>query len=97
MTLFILSSAAPHLYAGISPRPSELEKIIDVSHSPRITHCLMGNSHLNKGQTDEAISEYRTVLELDPDCAEAGSNLAVAYYAKGYFDLASNYSKKLLK
>jgi tetratricopeptide (TPR) repeat protein len=37
---------------------------------------------------DEAISEYRTVLETNPDCAEAHSNLAIAYYAKGSFDLA---------
>lgn len=37
---------------------------------------------------DEAISEYRTVLDMNPHYAEAHTSLAVAYFAKGCLDLA---------
>ena len=48
----------------------------------------MATSYLEKGMINEAISEYRTVLDMNPHYAEAHTSLAVAYFAKGCLDLA---------
>ena len=45
-----------------------------------------GNEHLNRGNLDQAISDYTRALEIDPCYAEAYCNRGVAYLAKDQYD-----------
>ena len=49
------------------------------------------------GMMDEAISEYRRVLELDPDHIEAHNNLGVAYRMMGMLEEALREHERVLK
>jgi len=51
---------------------------------------------VGKGQTDEAISQYREAIRLKPDYAEACNNLGNALSDKGQFDEAiSQYQQAI--
>ncbi|MBI5642664.1 MAG: tetratricopeptide repeat protein [Deltaproteobacteria bacterium] len=50
-----------------------------------------------KGQLDEAIKEYETVLQFNPKSAETYNNLGFAYFDKGDFDKALESQKKAVE
>lgn len=49
-------------------------------------HVVAGVAHLDQGRLDEAIAEFLTALELDPDDAYAHYNLGLAHYSQGRLD-----------
>ena len=96
LVLFLFPPNVSSTYAGIRPHKSDLEKTMCISHSPFTLCYHMATSYLDKGMIDEAISEYRAVLAMDPDCPEAHNSLGVAYFSKGMIDEAiSEYKKEL--
>jgi tetratricopeptide (TPR) repeat protein len=55
-----------------------------------------GNDYANKGQYDEAISNYNKALEINPRLAEAYESRGIAYGKKGQCNQAiSDYTKAL--
>jgi tetratricopeptide (TPR) repeat protein len=50
------------------------------------THLNLGIAHMDKGDLDGAIAEYRQALRLKPDDAKAHFNLGVALRLKGDLD-----------
>lgn len=59
---------------------------------PALRHCYLAKQYLDKGQYEEAASEYETALEVNPKCIEAHQGLGVVYefnaegirYGKGF-------------
>ena len=49
------------------------------------------------GQADEAITHFRKVLEITPDCAEIHFNLGVALASRGQVDEAATHFRKALE
>ena len=61
-----------------------------------IDHIKRGNDHLNKGESDQAISEFTKAIEINPGFAKAYNNRGWAYYNKGEYDQAiPDYNKAL--
>ena len=61
-----------------------------------LAHKAFGDALDMKGQTDEAISQYREALRLKPDYADAHNNLGGALCKKGQIDEAiSQYQEAL--
>jgi tetratricopeptide (TPR) repeat protein len=59
-------------------------------------HYNIGNALAQKGQIDEAITEYRRSLEIYPNYAQARTNLGNALFKKGHLDEAiAQYQKSL--
>jgi len=59
-------------------------------------HLFKGISYGNKGQNDQAISNYTKALEINPKFAKAFLSRGVAYRMKGQYDQAiSDYNKAL--
>ena len=56
-----------------------------------------GLAHYNKGQYDEAISDYTEALKINPRYAETYVNRGTAYYSKGQFDQAISDCTEALK
>ncbi len=55
-----------------------------------------GTAHLEKGEYDQAISEFNKALEINPRDANAYFNRGLAYHNKGQYDQAiSDYTKAL--
>ena len=52
-------------------------------------HFRAGKEAMRTGQTERAIREYREVLRLMPNLAEAHANLGMAYYNAGQYQQAS--------
>ena len=55
-----------------------------------------GEAALKKGQYDEAIDQFKTALEIDPESANAYRGLGVAYFKSGDKQKASEAFKKPL-
>ena len=88
LVLFLSPQNVSSIFAGIRPQNSYLETTMSASHSTYALSYNIATSCLNRGMIDEAISEYRMVLNMNPDYAKAHNNLAVAYFAKECLDLA---------
>ena len=84
------------------------EKILDgmpgVIQSDKITQetsvddlSITGDEYYNKGMLDEAIEEFKEVLEIDPDEAETHYNLGNAYVDKELFNEAVSAYKKAIE
>ena len=56
-----------------------------------------GNRHYKSGNYAQAISNYRTALEIRPNNAKAQFNLGDVYYAKQSYDTASNEFQKVVE
>ncbi len=57
---------------------------------------ITGDEYYDKGMLDEAIEEFKEVLEIDPDDAETCYNLGNAYVDKEMFDEAISVYKKAI-
>jgi tetratricopeptide (TPR) repeat protein len=58
------------------------------------THFRAGQEAMRAGQTERAIREYREVLRLEPNLAEARVNLGLAYFVAGQYQQASTELEK---
>ena len=73
-------------------RPAELSlksiKVVIEKKIKRETaiHLFKGDSYGNKGQYDQAISEYTKFIEINPEYAEAYNNRGAVYEKKGQYD-----------
>jgi len=54
----------------------------------------LGFVHARLGHSDEALANYRKALELDPECASAHLNLAVAFAQSGAFADAEKHYRQ---
>lgn len=54
--------------------------------SPEYQHLNKGDKYSEKGQWDDAIAEYNSALEINPDFLEALFNRGTAYVEKGTYD-----------
>src|SRR3990172_3014746 len=64
-------------------QPQEAAPAGQAQADPGKEHFEKGVQHSLKGELDQAIKEYETVLTLNPQSAEAYNNLGFAYYDKG--------------
>ena len=97
LVFFLSLQNVSSIYAGIRPQNSYPETTMSASHSSYALSYNIATSHLNKGMIDEAISEYRMVLNMNPDyAAEAHNSLGVAYFSKGMIDEAISEYKQAL-
>jgi len=56
-----------------------------------------GLAYYNKGEFDQALSDYNKAIEIDPELAEAHNNIGLLYQAKGEFDQAIHYFSKAIE
>jgi len=59
-------------------------------------HSKLGNAYFKKGMLDEAISEYKKALTINPNFIAVHSNLGYAFHNKGMLDEAISEYKKAL-
>jgi tetratricopeptide (TPR) repeat protein len=96
LVLFLSPQNVSSIFAGIHTQNSYIETTMIASHSTYALSYNIATSYLNKGMIDEAIAEYKTVLDMNPDYAEAHNSLGVAYFSKGMIDEAiAEYKKEL--
>ncbi len=59
-------------------------------------HLFKGTSYANKGQFDQAISDYTNAIEINPKYAEAYYARGIVYYDQGEYDQAiSDFTKAI--
>lgn len=75
------------------PAPSSQQAAAD----PGKEHFEKGVQHSLKGELDQAIKEYETVLTYNPKSAEAYNNLGFAFYDKGDFSKAVEFQQKSIE
>jgi tetratricopeptide (TPR) repeat protein len=75
--------------------PGESDKMVEETTVDG--HSIRGSEYYNKGMLDEAIEEFKEVLEIDPDDAEAHYNLGNAYVDKEMFEEAISAYKKAIE
>jgi tetratricopeptide (TPR) repeat protein len=75
--------------------PGESDKMVEETTVD--DHSIRGSEYYNKGMLDEAIEEFKEVLEIDPDDAETHYNLGNAYEDKEMFDEAISAYKKTIE
>ena len=71
-----------------------LKKAVEIHPNYAAAHLLLGNALLYQGKHQEAIIEYETTLQLQPNNRDASSNLALAYrdYGKYLGEKKSDFS-----
>ena len=62
-----------------------------------VDHYNRGIAYIEKGQYDQAISEFTKAIEINPGFAEAYGNRGAAYFKKGEHDLAISDCNKALE
>src|SRR5208283_4031560 len=70
---------------------------LEVTENNYIAHKTLGDALLDKGQTDEAISQFQDAIRLRPDLVNAHYNLGVALSAKGQIDEAVGQFQEALR
>jgi len=87
---YIVISGREELAFQISLLPSIFRKryenpsyaLFELASEPGISHVATGNTHLLSGEWDEAITQYRQALALNPDDALAYFGLGQVYEAR---------------
>ncbi len=62
-----------------------------------MAHINLGLAYVGKKMYDEAITEYKKAVTIDPNLAVAYNNLAVAYYFKKEYGLAIEHCDKAIE
>jgi tetratricopeptide (TPR) repeat protein len=70
---------------------------LDSSTYDYIAHDSLGYTLVEKGNIDEAITEYRKAIDIKPNYAEAHNNLANALLQKGLVDEATAHYQRALE
>lgn len=70
---------------------------LDSSTYDYIAHDSLGYALLQKGEIDQAITEYRRALEIKPDYADSHNNLGNALLQKGFVDEATEHYRRALE
>jgi tetratricopeptide (TPR) repeat protein len=70
---------------------------LEVTPSSELAHNNLGIALLNKGQTDEAISQFQEVIRLKPAAAEIHNNLGSALFNKGQTDKAMSQFEEAIR
>ncbi len=87
-TFWLLTAMVLLLAAGYGTKQTDL--------NDAVTYYNRGNAYFEKGQHDQAISDYNKALEINPRYAEAYNNRGNAYSEKGQYDQAiSDFNKAL--
>jgi tetratricopeptide (TPR) repeat protein len=69
-----------------------------IAYNPRsaMAHANLGHALVQKGRVDQAMTEFKTALEINPDSDDANYCLGVAYAQKGDLDEAIAHYQKAL-
>ena len=70
---------------------------LEVTQNNYFAHKSVGDVFIMKGQTDEAIGEYRESLRLKPDYPQAHDNLGNAFLIKGRTDEAISQFREAIR
>jgi tetratricopeptide (TPR) repeat protein len=68
-----------------------------VDQAPVIAHFQAAQQATQAGNIEQAVKEYKAVLQLDPSVVEARVNLGLAYHMLGQYDLAVGELSKALR
>lgn len=82
-------------FSDIMPEQGESGELVEETTLDDRT--IRGVEYYNKGMLDEAIEEFKEVLEINPDDAETHYNLGNAYTDKEMFDEAVSSYKKAIE
>ncbi len=74
--------------------PSDIEALLDYKNSTEF--YTQGTAYYNAKKYDDAISQFKKVIEISPDIAYGYYSLGLSYQAKGAFKEAIDYYKKCL-
>jgi len=81
----------------INPEDKVTKHLIEDTKSKLKRRYLgLGLIYNTKGMYDEAISEFRKVIDIDPNCAEAHNGLGIVYNNKNMFDEAISEFKRAI-
>jgi len=70
---------------------------LTVTQNNYLAHKAIGDVMLKKGQADEAISEFREAIRIEPDYPEACDNLGNALHIKGRTDEAISEFREAIR
>ncbi len=74
-----------------------LNKAIEIEdHNYRYHHWL-GLAYMLNGQFNEAVTSFKTAVELNPESSDSLNNLAIMAIDRGNYDEAYEYLKKVIK
>jgi tetratricopeptide (TPR) repeat protein len=96
-TCIVLSIALVFSFLGVCASNTERapEQSYGNSNEGEVAaHFSAGQEAMRAGQTERAIREYREVLRLEPNLAEARVNLGLAYFGAGEYQQASKEFEK---
>ena len=87
------------VYERISKEPDvpEKSKTDDREFYTKLALNNSGLSNCDKGLFDDAIKDFKQLIELDPDNPTAHNHLGLAFYKKGMLDDAIKHYKEALR
>ena len=105
--LYVLGNAAAEAKRS-DVEQKAFSRLVEIGGNSAELHLFMGKAHLNREEYDQAVSELRTAVEMNPSLPFAHFNLGLAYshnedyeHARGEFlkdielepDVAFNYDR----
>jgi tetratricopeptide (TPR) repeat protein len=82
-----LQAAVFCIVCVLSPNPLSLDGA-ETDEAPVLVHFRAAQQAIQRGDINRAVSEYKTVLRLDPTLVEARINLGLAYHMLGEYERA---------